>query len=274
MKTLLVPVDFSKNSLSAAEYAVGLAARMKARVELFHVFMVNDPGKKSALAAIIYGTGDVRSIVDRKLFNIAKKYVGKVKISYSTGEGIAAVSILERAKKLKAEFIVLGLHGRNNALKLFSGRTTATIIRNAPCKVLVVPEGTKFKSWKRIVFTTDLRNDNLSFAKPASAIARHFNAELVFLFVDSKFMIHSDDEISEMTTKMRSRTNYKKISGYVCSEMSLREGVNFFLRHKKADVVAMVTRHYGYPGSLWKKTSSVKVAKHISLPLLVFEKLK
>ncbi|HEY6162805.1 MAG TPA: universal stress protein [Bacteroidia bacterium] len=274
MKTFLVPIDFSANSLAAANYAVNLAESMKAGVELFHVFMVNDPDKKSALSSIIYGSGEVREIVDRKLFNIAKKAIGKVKISYSTGEGIAAAAILARAKELKADFIAVGLHGRNNALKPFSGRTTATLIRNAPCKVLAVPQGVKFKSWKRIIFTTDLRNDNLSFAKPAAAIAKHFGAELIFLFVDSKFMIHSDEEIAEMTTKMCSRTNYKNIAGYVCAGMGLREGVNYFLRHKKADAVAMVTRHHAPPGSPWKKTSSVKVAKHIRLPLLVFEKTK
>lgn len=41
MKTILVPVDFSSVSDNAADYAVELANKMKAKILLFHVYSLD-----------------------------------------------------------------------------------------------------------------------------------------------------------------------------------------------------------------------------------------
>jgi nucleotide-binding universal stress UspA family protein len=47
--------------------------------------------------------------------------------------------IVDEAKKIKADMIVMGSHGRTGIKRLMMGSVTARVIGHAPCKVLVVP---------------------------------------------------------------------------------------------------------------------------------------
>jgi len=273
MNTILVPVDFSANSLQAVSYAMKLADKLKAKIELLHVYMVPSNEKNNLLGTLLYGDTDIKTIAEKKIFALAKKYTGKIKVTYSLMDGIPGVCITDHAAKIKADLIIIGRTGKGSIKRFMTGSTTIQVIRRAKSKVLVIPASTHFKPYKRIIFATDMKNDNLKFANAAAQFAKLFNAELLFLYVDNRFMIHSDEEISAMTAKIRSRTKYKKISGYVCSEMSTQEGISYFLKHEKADLLTVVSRHHPYPEALWSKSVSRKIAQNITIPMLVFEKL-
>jgi len=53
--------------------------------------------------------------------------------------------IVAEAKKRKVNTIVMGSHGRTGLTRLMMGSTVQRVIGHAPCKVLVVPAGTKKK---------------------------------------------------------------------------------------------------------------------------------
>lgn len=272
MRTILVPVDFSSNSLQAVNHAVKLAVKLKAKVELLHVYMVSRHEKNSLLGALLYGDADIESAAEKKIYALAKKYSGKIKVTYSFADGIPGVCITDHSKKIKADIIIIGRSGKGSIKRFFTGSTTTMVLRRSKCKVMVIPPATKFRPYKRIVFATDMKNDNLKFVNAAARFAKLFGAELVFLYVDNRFMIHSAQEITTMTNKMKSKTNYKKISGYVCNEMSTGEGISYFLKHQKADLLAVVSRHHPYPQALWSKSVSRKIAQILNIPMLVFEK--
>ena len=54
-------------------------------------------------------------------------------------EGPAADSILEKAKEIDADLIVIGAHRHGHFYHMFFGDTGDELTRNAPCPVLVVP---------------------------------------------------------------------------------------------------------------------------------------
>jgi nucleotide-binding universal stress UspA family protein len=49
------------------------------------------------------------------------------------------LQIVNGAKETKADLILMGSHGAVGAWGLFRGNTTAKVVRDAPCPVLVVP---------------------------------------------------------------------------------------------------------------------------------------
>jgi nucleotide-binding universal stress UspA family protein len=59
-------------------------------------------------------------------------------------EGPAAESILEKAREIEADLIVIGAHRHGRFYRMFFGDTGDELMRHAPCPVLVVPhEGEK-----------------------------------------------------------------------------------------------------------------------------------
>src|SRR5437870_3410272 len=109
---ILVPTDLSKNSLRALDYAVKLAIVMKARIEVLHIYRVYSEEKNSLLAALLYGDTDIKKAVEKKLYNLVKKYSKKVKINFAAIDGLAAASITDHADAIKAGLIVMS---RSNA---------------------------------------------------------------------------------------------------------------------------------------------------------------
>ncbi len=76
----------------------------------------------------------------------AKKTMDKIKTTTSgfksvktiIKQGNPAEEILETAKKIKADLIVTGSHGRHGAQRFLLGSVSSKIVDHAPCAVLIV----------------------------------------------------------------------------------------------------------------------------------------
>ncbi len=140
-KKILVPVDFSKESKAAVQYAVNLARPFHASIYLLHAV-------EPIHCAVDCGYGEViRHIPDEdlggrakaKLRLLAKRTGGPC----SSGKAILLNGspeemIIQAAKSLGADLIVMLTHDRFSP-EYASRRSIAEhTIRNAPCPVLVV----------------------------------------------------------------------------------------------------------------------------------------
>src|SRR5436190_2147689 len=85
----------------------------------------------------------------------------------------------------------------------------------------------KLEGIQRIVFATDLHEDNINAALSLITFARHFNAEISFVFVDDKHLLHTDESVDVMTKKIRRRVRYEKLSGYIAKNTSITKGIDY-----------------------------------------------
>lgn len=54
--------------------------------------------------------------------------------------GAAAASLVEVARRVEADLLVVGSHGKGPMKRLFLGSVSEGVLRQAPCPVLVVPD--------------------------------------------------------------------------------------------------------------------------------------
>jgi len=149
MKTILAPIDFSSASDSVIKAAVNLARAHEARLVLLHV--VQPPVLISEYGAIMTNIQEIVAISEQtsaKELAKREKSLGKsagvpVEVTQSTGAPV--VTIIEQAKKMKADYIVVGSHGHSALYDLFAGSTASGLIRRAPCPVVVVPPASSAK---------------------------------------------------------------------------------------------------------------------------------
>jgi nucleotide-binding universal stress UspA family protein len=140
---ILVPVDHSAESNFAAAYAMTLADRFGASVELLHV--VEDPFASGGwgseyfvpdMAAIRQGAIDSAS--KRLDAQRAKLRARGVPMVATIRMGRPAKTIVEYAKAADANLIVMGTHGRTGASHLLMGSVAEHVVRTAPCPVLTM----------------------------------------------------------------------------------------------------------------------------------------
>lgn len=145
---ILVPVDFSAHSEFALRYATALASRFDASLHLLHV--VEDPaatgawGGESALPNIAELREELVADAERRLLAYrGEAERAQVPVVTIARTGLTSQTIVEYAKTLNIDLIVMGTHGRSGFAHLFMGSVAERVLRHAPCPVLTVREGAR-----------------------------------------------------------------------------------------------------------------------------------
>ena len=141
-KKILVPVDFSFLSKKAFQYALRLAQQFKTEVALIHVLEATVPptfeGWPIAAPCSEEGSPDAERNL-KTLINSART-AGVPKIKSLCRRGLASHEIVEAAKDLDVDLIVIATHGYTGWKHFCIGSTAERVVRAAPCPVLVVRE--------------------------------------------------------------------------------------------------------------------------------------
>ena len=142
VKKILVPIDFSDCSRKALRYAVPFAKEHDAALTLLYV--VPTPSYvigEYSIAPYAEIQAEMRNHGARELARlIVDEVKGDVPADSRVQVGSAAHEIVELAKELPADLIVISTHGRTGLKHVFMGSVAEHVIRHASCPVLVVRE--------------------------------------------------------------------------------------------------------------------------------------
>jgi universal stress protein A len=146
IRTILAPTDLSPHSLTAVRYACALAERFGATLHLLHVLCdVLPVGPDPMLAPVLPPEYYTESETESKqalerLLNPAWGRPSAVETSVKWGSPVE--SVVETAKAIGADMIVIATHGRTGLRHLFLGSVAEQIVREAPCPVLSIRDQT------------------------------------------------------------------------------------------------------------------------------------
>ena len=134
IKKILCPVDFSVCSDVALTYAIALAKRFDASIEALHVWQLSTYASvQSELAKGL--EDDLRKDLDAAL----AKHAGEgVRIHGHLRRGVPYQVLVEAAKELHCDIIVMGTTGKSGFEHFLLGSVAERVIRAAECPVLTV----------------------------------------------------------------------------------------------------------------------------------------
>lgn len=144
MKTILAPVDFSAATKHVVAEATALARALEGRVVLLNVttpivFVSDFIDPRENAAAI---TEQEMQAAARRLSALEDKLENEfVHVDSISLAGLPVPLIVEQARKLPADYIVMGSHGHSAFYDLVAGSTTSGVVKRAPCPVIIVPVG-------------------------------------------------------------------------------------------------------------------------------------
>jgi nucleotide-binding universal stress UspA family protein len=133
--TILVPTDFSKESLAAVDTALELVIDAS-HVHVLHVL----PPLSAVEPAVVWQVVNedtveqhVRESMDEKLPK--SKYGG---IHREVAFGSPGATIASYAERIGADLIVIPSHGRTGLARILIGSVAEVVVRHAHCPVLVL----------------------------------------------------------------------------------------------------------------------------------------
>jgi nucleotide-binding universal stress UspA family protein len=272
MKTILVPTDFSKSSENALNFAVQLAQQFKSRIILMHAYETPVVFTDATVAAIQLDVEDLRETSLKQLKKAYSKVLETVKGAHFdlvVQEGLPSARTLEIAIEKKADMIVMATTASTQVQRFLIGSNASRVLRDAPCMTLLVPPKAKFSGMKKIVYSTDLTDENLIAANSVVELAKFFKSEMIFLNIDNQTLVHDDSDLVRVTQRIRHFVTYPKMKGYVCTDLNVADGITYFLKHQNADCLAMATHHRKFIQAITNPSVTKRVAYKTDLPLLV-----
>lgn len=141
-KTILVPLDGSKQSELALNKAAAIAKRNNASLVLAHVIDFQ------YVRYISQYDNTMRDDARGRAEKMLRDYEGNLtangveKISSVVDEGTPKIKIATNlVDQFNVDLIVMGATGRNAIEKFFIGSTTEYVVRHALCDVLIIRNG-------------------------------------------------------------------------------------------------------------------------------------
>ena len=187
LENILCPVDLSDASRRSLDYGLALARRHDAAVRVVQV--IDSGAWTGARSEALFELSEEAraSLVEKLDWWVARAIDGQVAPEVRLLEGPAVSGILEEAKAMSADLIVMGTHGKGGFERLALGSTTEKVLRKASCPVLVVPAGDgqagRAGAIHRVVCATDFSAPSARALDYARLLAGPVRAPLSLLTV-------------------------------------------------------------------------------------------
>ena len=197
---ILAAVDFSKSSNLALRVATNLAKLLSAELHVFHAFeapvaFLNFPAAPLPATFI----DQARDVVARKLEKSrGTAAAAGVRVESHLGSAPAALAIVDLAKRLGADLIVIGTRGHTGLKHVLLGSVAERTVREAPCAVLTVKGAgiADAKPFERVLAAVDFSEDADRALDAAVEFSKQFGAELhVVHALDLRFPVITPYEI-------------------------------------------------------------------------------
>ena len=142
MAVIILPVDFGKTTDKLVEGAVKFAKETNGRICLIHIAPMDIGFSVGDLGMQYIPEIEEKEIKQERLeINaLEQRIVAQgVDCEHLLKQGIAKEMILEYAREKKADYIVMGSHGRSGLYDVFIGSLTKELTKLSPIPVLVIP---------------------------------------------------------------------------------------------------------------------------------------
>jgi nucleotide-binding universal stress UspA family protein len=276
MKKILVPCDFSKQSVDAFRFALDIAEKSKGEIHVVNVVelpIMHD----TVLMPVLSFEADFLKELQKKAASRFEKLTEKYphrKINIKTKVVMGAISLMiqEYIKKHRIDLVVMGTHGASGIRELVLGSNTEKIVRNASVPVIAVKKHPRPGSIKDIVFANDL-NDTGNLKGLVSEIKElqaFFKATLHVVKVNTPVSFTQDTITDQKLKDFADEYSLKNYTLNIYNDLSEETGVINFTHKIKADMIAMGT--HGRKGLVHAVSGSLAedIVNHVDSPIWTY----
>lgn len=278
LKRITVPVDMSGDASNAVRYAYAFAQATGASMEVLHVL---DQVFKEGIPG---GTGfyaQYRQAVEQELAAFVGKHLNlPVTTPGTPGQGDtkpALTQIIDYgypdrvivSHSILSDLIIMSVTGSGATANNIFGSVSASVLKEANCPVLFVPQHTFFTGINRILYASNFESLQPKIIKQVVHFGKKFNSELFFAHVGPPNFEPADFEAKLLDMENGSQVpdvpfNYQQIYGD-----NISEALYDFALEKRIDLIVFVTHHRSFWEQLIHKSVTINALKNAQWPMLV-----
>lgn len=275
MKTILVPIDFSKSSEYASKMAAKIALKTNATVYLIHLIElpngVVDMGSSSRFSipeSMLY----LRKVREKVLEFKDTIFSKDIQVEYFIKLNNPFEGIIKYASKINADLIIMGSKGHSNFKEIRIGSNTEKVVRTSTTPVIVVKKDIKKFKMKNLVFASSFKNEDKKevFSKFLD-FANIFNSKIHLLKVNTASNFESTHDAKEKITEFIKEYKLPKHTINIYNDVTIEKGILNFSRDINADLIALSTHGRSGLSHLINASVTRKLSKKALKPMLTIK---
>ncbi|MFY0601604.1 MAG: universal stress protein [Cyclobacteriaceae bacterium] len=279
MKKILVPIDFSKESQNALDFARDICKETKSELLLLHVLELpsssfNTVGEVQTVKPQgIYELLLVKKTKEDLQKELQKLEDDNIQASSKLVFGNPYQNITDLIPSENVDFIVMGSKGASGLSEILVGSNTERVIRHATCPVLTIKAPIKLENIQRIILSTDSSPDQDTILPTLKKLQKLIGFSVEVVLVRTSHNAISEESAKEFLEKYLERNHLDTLPFYTHSiySKSVESGIMSFAATKNLSLVAMATHGRTGLDHFFKGSISEDVANHAQLAILTMK---
>ncbi len=272
MNNLLVPTDFSSESINAVNYAADMALSLNASLRILHIYQP----PASVYAELPMPPAEMEKALDNLEWRmedlrhgLEKRTMGKIELKMDLRIGNIRNDILEVIKKTEPMLVIMGSHGAGKMERLLLGSHTLWASRHLACPLIIVPSEASFQKIARIGLAWNYRHlKDIAPLNQIKELVKTFAAELHVICI----MKNGSDRLSNKLLKEADQFQnefgeLKPHYSFIVDKEVSRTILEFSEKQKLNMMIVIPTRH-DLLGNILHHSESKDLALHSKRPLL------
>ncbi|MFI5164029.1 MAG: universal stress protein [Bacteroidia bacterium] len=271
---IVVPIDFSEQSLIALGQSYNLAREYDAEIFLLHV--MEDGGLAKFLTT--KNLKDMKKDIQKRLDKLAEDTFKKSKIPVETmiAKGKVYEKIIEVAEMVGALMIIMGSSSKKKIKVRFIGSNALRVVREATCPVITIKGKHHREGCKNIVLPLDLSKETKDKVRQAIDFAKlgAFKAAIHVVSV-----LQSTDEfiVNKLTRQLDQVKSYIQKQGVECSaeiiktikgEETLAQCIIDYAHKVDGDLLIIMTQQEANFTRMFIGSTAQEVVNNSDIPVL------
>lgn len=260
-KTILIPIDFSKQSLVAIKQTYNLAKHMNSKIILMHADPNSNHDHQRELDELVLKT----------------KQESGLEIEALNLQGDVYEETDKKAMELDSSLIVIGLDTQVRFRSFFGGGSMVSkFIKNAPCPVITIRSNDNRNDCKNIVMPIDTSAESREKVPTVVQLAKYYGATIRIISV-----FHPNDEKYEnnLLPYLNQVKKFIKEKGISCTNKSIpskhvAEAVVEYANKNECDLIVQMNKKDLSLGEMFGGATSEKIVEISNIPVMTINPMK
>ncbi|XMO85695.1 universal stress protein [Algibacter sp. AS12] len=277
MKNILLPTDFSKNSINAINYALKLFEN-----EDCQFYILNIQKASSFISDNMMAVNSSTTIY-KTLIDAAKKSISNILTTIKNSNNNKnhqfhsivdydnfIDSINQVSEKHSIDLIVMGTKGASGLEKVLFGSNTVRVMQRCSVPVLAIPDGYTYSSIDRLAFiTTNSKKFKTGELDILTQFVNNHNAALGVLHLsDENNLLYSAQDNLDFFTRNFNDLKHDYIN---TTSSNLFNDVSAYVKEDNIDILAIINKKHSFLQRLFTTHTVEWLAFKIDIPLLVLQ---
>lgn len=263
---IIIPIDFSENSINALEFAIALAGKKDGEIFLVHVIESVFDFASQASVALVSMEKDAKFLM-QKIVETHKE--SNLKFTQIIKEGTASISVTRLARDLEATLIVMGTQGASGIKVALIGSTTINVIKESSVPVLVVPTESNASDIRKIALALEFATHEEKFIDWVVNMSLRWELGMEFVHVQSNSNFVEDPGIKKLEHLVTTSFPGLPVKIHTFYGNTPVEGLDQFLEENENVILVMCHQHKNLWEQVLSRSQTMQMVFHSKVPLLV-----